>query len=103
MATTYTWSVSDMERDPESGVVSSVNWHIDAEDGTYGLGTGGLVVLDAPAEGDSVVPYDTLTEALVCSWVCDKLGTEQCDAIKAELQARLDELHQPSSLWGKPW
>lgn len=103
MATTYTWSVVNMERRPADGVVHTVYWHLEAEDGTFGLGLDGSVELGEPAEGDPVVSYEALTEDLVCSWVCDGLGMAECDAIKAGLQEQLDELHSPSSLSGKPW
>ena len=103
MTTTYTWSIESMDRHTDSGVVHTARWSLYADDGDYGLAAHGSIALGAPAEGDPIVDYSNLTEELVCSWVCDALGVAECDTIKAGLQEQLDELHNPTSLSGKPW
>ena len=103
MATTYTWRVADLERNTAAGIVTTVHYTLDAEDGTYRAGAYGSIGLAAPEEDAEVVPFADLTEELCCEWVCAVLGEEQCEGIKDTLQKNLDEQHAPVKANGKPW
>ena len=59
--------------------------------------------LEAPAEGDAVIPYAELTEEVVVGWTKDALGAEQIEAIEARLQTELDEQAAPTKATGTPW
>jgi len=102
MSTTFSWNIVNLERHTADGVVFTVHYNVDAEDGTYSAGVYGSLGLEAP-EPDSMMPFDSLTEEVVVSWVKDKFGDEKVAEIEAALQAQLDEKHALSKASGVPW
>ena len=104
MSTTFTWSVATLDRTVADGIVGTVHYTVSAADDTYSSGAYGSVALEAPAEGDTVIPYADLTEAGVIEWVKTALGGEEkVTEIQAALQNQLDEQRTPSQASGKPW
>lgn len=104
MSTTFTWSVASLDRTVADGVVGVVHYTVDAADDTYQAGAYGSVGLEAPAEGDTVIPYADLTEAGVIEWVKEKIGgDEKVAEVEAALQAQLDEQRTPTQASGLPW
>ena len=100
MTTTISWNIANLERETADGFVFTAHYTIDANDGTYSAGAYGSIGLERP---ETLIPYSDLTKEQVVDWVKDKLGTEQVEAIKAALQAQLDEQHVPSKAAGVPW
>jgi hypothetical protein len=103
MSTTYAWSINTLERTAADGIVYNVHFTVVAADETYSSSAYGSVPLEAPAEGDAVVPYLELTEEVVGGWTKDALGAEQIEAIEARLQTELDEQAAPTKATGTPW
>ena len=104
MSTTFTWSVANLDRSVADGVVSTIHYTVEAADDTYRAGAYGSVGLDAPAEGDTIIPYADLTPEVVVEWVKEKIGgDEKVTEIEAALQAQLDEQHAPTKATGTPW
>ena len=103
MSTTYTWSIDTLERTTADGIVYNVRFTVAAADGTYSSSAYGNVPLEAPAEGDAVIPYDNLTEEVVLGWTRDALGAEQIEPLEARLQTELDEQAAPTKATGTPW
>ena len=100
--TVFTWNVAQMERHTADGIVFTVHYTVDANDGTYASSAYGSVGLEQP-EGN-VIPYADLTLDTVIGWVKDKLGgDEKVAEIEAALQAQIDEQHQPTKAAGVPW
>jgi len=99
--TTFTWAIAQLERHTADGIVFTVHYTVNAEDGTYTAGAYGSLGLEQP-EGD-IIPFADLTEELVIGWVKDKFGPEKVAEIEAALQAQLDEQHHPSKASGTPW
>ena len=102
MATEFTWNIANLERHTADGVVFTVHYTVNAEDGTYSAGAYGSLGLEAP-EPDSMIPFDDLTEEIVVGWVKDKFGEEKVTEIETALQAQLDEKHAPTKAAGVPW
>ena len=101
-ATTFTWNVAQMDRHTNDGIVMTVHYTVNANDGTYSSGAYGSIGLEAP-EGD-VIPYADLTPEIVISWTQSKLGGEEkVEEIQAALQKQLDEQRAPSVAQGMPW
>jgi hypothetical protein len=104
MSTTFTWSVATLDRTVADGIVGTVHYTVSAADDVYSSGAYGSVGLEAPAEGDTVIPYADLTEAGVIEWVKTALGGEEkVTEIEAALQTQLDEQRTPTKASGKPW
>jgi hypothetical protein len=102
MTTTFTWAIANMEHYTSDGVVFTVHYTVNAEDGTYSSGAYGSVGLEKPEPG-SMIPYADLTEEIVVGWVKEKFGTEKVAEIEAALQSQLDEQHAPSKAAGVSW
>ena len=52
--------VSTLDRTVADGIVGTVHYTVSAADDTYSSGAYGSVGLEAPAEGDTVIPYADL-------------------------------------------
>ena len=103
MATTFNWAVANLERHTAEGIVYTVHYTVSAEDGTYNAGAYGSIGLEAPAEGDTLIPFADLTEEIVIGWVRDNLSEEKVAEVEAALQAQIDEQHAPTKASGTPW
>jgi hypothetical protein len=100
--TEYTWGIAQMERHTADGIVITVHYTVDANDGTYSAGAYGSVGLEAP-EGN-VIPYADLTPEVVIGWVQEKLGGEEKVAeIETALLAQITEQKAPQKAQGLPW
>jgi hypothetical protein len=100
--TVFTWGVAQMERILADGIVFTVHYTVNANDGTYSSGAYGSVGLEAP-EGN-VIPYADLTPEIVIGWVQEKLGgDEKVAEIQAALQAQIDQQRTPITGDGVPW
>jgi hypothetical protein len=100
MATTFTWHITNLERETADGFVMTAHYTITAEDGTYSSGAYGSLGFERP---DKLIPFADLTEELVIGWVKDAFGAEKVTEIEAALQAQLDEQRHPSKASGMPW
>jgi hypothetical protein len=101
--TTFAWAIANMEHYTSDGVVFTIHYTVNAEDGTYSSGAYGSVGLEKPEPGD-MIPYADLTEEIVIGWVKEALGgQEKVDEIEAALQAQLDQQHAPTTAPGVPW
>ena len=102
MTTNFTWSVANMEHYTSDGVVFTIHYTVNAEDGTYSSSAYGSVGLEKPEPGN-MIPYADLTEEIVVGWVKDHFGAEKVAEIEAALQAQIDEQRHPSKAAGVPW
>ena len=101
MATTFTWAVSQLDREVADGYVFNVHYTVNASDETYAAGAYGSVGLERP---EDLVPFADLTEAQVIGWVQEKLGgAEKVTEIEEALQKQLDEQKAPTKASGLPW
>ena len=101
-STTFTWAINTLERTTADGVVFTVHYTVNAEDGTYSAGAYGSVGLEQP-DPAALIPYANLTPELVIGWVKDKLGAEAVTNVETALQGQLDEQRSPSKAQGVPW
>jgi|TARA_R100000084_G_scaffold102036_1_gene57469 hypothetical protein len=104
MSTTFTWAIDNLDRNPADGIVFTAYYTVNAADDTYSSGAYGSIGLEAPAEGDTVIPYADLTANTVIGWVKERLGgAEKVAEIEAALQAQIDEQRTPTKASGVPW
>jgi len=101
--TTFTWNITQLDRNTADGIVFAAHYTLDAADDTYSSGAYGSVGLEAPAEGDPVIPYADLTTEVVVGWVKEQIGAESIGKIEETLQAQLDEQRAPTKASGVPW
>jgi hypothetical protein len=99
MATTYQWTIQQMDRLTSDGFVVTVHYNVLAVDGDYSASTYGTVgYTEQP--GEQYVPYDQLTEQQVVGWVQESLGK---DTVEASLTAQIEAQKNPVQESGVPW
>ena len=106
-----TWAIANLERHTDSGNVYTAHWVVNARaestesapSVTASAGAYGSIGLEAPAEGDEVIPFEDLTQEAVVGWVKEKLGEEQVASTEAALAAQIADQLAPKSASGIPW
>ena len=98
-----TWSIANLERHTTDGIVYTAHWTVSATDGDYSAGAYGSIGLEAPAEGDAIIPYEELTPEVVIGWVKEKLGEDQVSSTEAALATQIAEQLAPTKASGTPW
>ena len=102
-----TWTIEQLERETETGLVTTVHWRATAIETTgtgeaaktYSATTYGCIGLTA---GDTVIPFADLTKDMVIGWVKDKMGTENVTTTEASLTQQIADLKAPKSTAGFP-
>ena len=91
MATTYTWTVTNMSvlQTPQPDFVVRAQWKCSGVDGTTTAEITGTSSF-ADEEGESFTPYASLTEAEVLNWVWEEMGPDG----KSNTEASVDGMVQ---------
>jgi len=97
--TTFNWTIQQMERLTSDGFVVTVHYNVSATDDTYQASTYGTTSY-TQTPGETYIPYDDLTQAVVVGWVQEALGK---DTVEASLQGQIDALKNPVQESGLPW
>ena len=99
--TTFTWSVSQLERETADGFVFTAHYTVNAADDTYNAGAYGSIGFERP---ETLIAFADLTEEVVIGWVKEAIGGDDKVAeVEAALQAQLDEQKAPTKASGTPW
>ena len=89
--------INQLDRNTNGDVVTTVHWTVSKQDGEFTASSYGTVGLE---EGDTVIPFASLTEETVKTWLSEKLDLV---AMEASLDAQLAELKAPKVATGLPW
>ena len=101
MATTFTWAVSQLDRETADGYVFTAHYTVNATNDTYSAGAYGSVGLNRP---ETLVAFASLKEEQAIGWVQEKLGgAEKVTEIQDALKKQLDEQEAPTTASGVPW
>ena len=91
------FKIVDLNRSTDGDVVTTVHYTVSKTDGEAVGSSYGSVGVEV---GDTVIPFASLTEETVKTWLADKLDLE---AMEAGLDAQLAELKAPKVASGLPW
>lgn len=106
--TTFTWSISNLERKlpdgdvPPDGLVYNIHWHLTATEEGQTVTAYGSVALGEP-DPDDYTPFDEITEEQAIEWAQAALGDETVASLEASLEAQLQEKLHPKTKTGVPW
>jgi hypothetical protein len=91
--------IIQLERNLPDGIVKIAHWtaHETTKDEFY-ASTYGSVTFDAP--GETIIPYEDLSEEEVISWIKSKIDLESIQQI---LNNEIEEKRNPKSAFGTPW
>jgi hypothetical protein len=96
------WTITNMDRLTADGFVVTVHWTASQTNGDYTASTYSTVSF-TEQPGQSLIPYDQLTEAQVIEWVKASLGEEGVAAIDTALAANIADQKAPKVAAGVPW
>ena len=99
---TTTFKITQMDRLTADGFVVTVHWTASQVDGDYSASTYSTVSF-TEQPGQSLIPYEDLTEAQVIQWVKDSLGSEGLAAIDTALANNIADQKAPKVAAGVPW
>jgi hypothetical protein len=94
---TTTWTINNLDRETEDGLVITIHWGAAATDGDFSASINNTQQLE---RGDSFVDYATLTEATVLEWLWNKVDKE---VVEAALAAQIEAQKNPVKASGLPW
>jgi hypothetical protein len=107
MATTYNWTIQAMDcvpqEDGHTDVVVVAHWNVSATDGTYTSSAYGTQSFTYDA-GKAFIPYASLTQAEVVTWVQDSMGAESVASLEANLDTQIaNQINPPIVTPPLPW
>ena len=99
---TFDWVISNLERDNATGGVTKIHWACTASEGTVGVRDGGAGEVTPDPSASDFIPYADLTKDVVLGWLW---GVDNVNKLRIEneLQAKLDEMINPTKATGIPW
>ena len=97
MATTFTWSIANLEYTIGEGGVVVAHWRCTGVDGDYSASSYGTQTWAPDPELAGYTPLADLTEEVVLGWITGKADVE------AGITAKIDELKNPATESGLPW
>ena len=108
MAVTYTWSVSDTERNTSDGCITTIHWRCTGSETvgsgddavTYSASNYGTTAHEYDASDAGFIAYDSVTEANAIDWAKEQLYV---DAIEAGIASDIAEQKTPTTASGTPW
>jgi hypothetical protein len=89
--------INQLDRNTDGDIVTTVHWTVSKADGEFTASSYGSVGVQV---GDTVIPFASLTEEVVKTWLAEKLDLV---AMEASLDAQLAELKTPKVATGLPW
>ena len=89
--------VNQLDRNTDGDIVTTVHWTASKQDGEFTASSYGSVGVEV---GDTVIPFASLTEETVKTWLAEKLDLVE---MEASLDAQIEAQKNPVSLSGLPW
>jgi helix-turn-helix protein len=89
--------INQLDRNTDGDIVTTVHYSAVKQDGEYMASVYSTVGLK---QGDTVIPFASLTEETVKTWLAEKLDLE---AMEASLDAQLADQKAPKVATGLPW
>jgi hypothetical protein len=96
--TTYTWTISNLDRRTSDGFIKVAHWQCTGADGDI---TSSVYATVSFEDGSINIPYANVTEADVLNWIWAH-GVDK-DAVEASIAARIETLKNPVEASGLPW
>jgi len=99
MATTYTWTVTNLYTIPvsasEQDYVVTALYLVTGVDGTYTASLSNSAQFEVIADQPDFTPYADLTETQVLGWITDQLGPDGVANLEACIQGQIDSQINP--------
>jgi len=101
MAITYTWTIANLERNTANGGVTVAHWRCTGDDGNGNTASSYGTTSHSPdPDAADFIAFDDLTEADVLGWVH---GVVDQAATESSIEAKINEMANPTTSDGLPW
>lgn len=97
---TYTWLISQLERQQDSGGIVTAYWRVNVSDDQLFETSYGSVNFKPNPTSESFIPFEQLTEEIILVWVWNHI---EKDSIEATLAQQIALQKNPPTLSGLPW
>lgn len=96
METIYKWEVTSLYTvdTPEQGFVVNVSYKVSGTDGTYSSEMSSIMSFPF-TEGQTVIPFDSLTEDLVIGWIKSELEENGVLSITSTIDGQINSQNNP--------
>ena len=99
MATTYTWSVTNLwtidASATETNYVVMAAYLVIGTDGTYSAELSNIAQFEVKTDQPDYIPYADLTESKVLEWIYASLGEDGMNNLAACIQGQIDSQANP--------
>jgi len=89
--------INQLDRNTDGNIVTTVHWTAIKQDGEFTASSYGSVGVEV---GDTVIPFASLTEEVVKTWLAEKLDLV---AMESALDAQIKAQKNPVTATGLPW
>jgi hypothetical protein len=89
--------INTLDRNTDGDIVTTIHFSAIKQDGEFTASSYGSVGVEV---GDTVIPFATLTEEVVKTWLAEKLDLE---SMEASLDAQIEAQKNPVTATGLPW
>jgi hypothetical protein len=89
--------INQLDRNTDGDIVTTVHYSAVKQDGDFTASVYSTVGLE---QGDTVIPFASLTEETVKTWLADKLDLV---AMESALDAQIEAQKNPVTATGLPW
>ena len=89
--------INQLDRNTDGDIVTTVHYSAVKQDGDFTASVYSTVGLE---QGDTVIPFASLTEETVKTWLADKLDLV---AMEASLDSQIKAQKNPVTATGLPW
>jgi hypothetical protein len=89
--------INQLDRNTDGDIVTTIHYSAVKQDGDFTASVYSTVGLE---QGDTVIPFASLTEETVKTWLADKLDLV---AMESALDAQIAEQKAPKVASGLPW
>jgi propanediol dehydratase small subunit len=89
--------VNQLDRNTDGDIVTTVHWTAIKQDGEFTASAYGTVGVEV---GDTVIPFASLTEETVKTWLAEKLDLV---TMEASLDSQIEAQKNPVTATGLPW
>ncbi len=100
MTTNYTWHILNLVRRTSDGMVWNIEYKVSATKGELSTSTERYVKVPPAA---SPLPFSSLTEAQVITWVKERLGSEKEQKIIDFLDTEISKKENKTRITELPW
>jgi hypothetical protein len=98
----FIWTISQLERTKNDDTVFAIHYRVSLSCKDCFVETYGSVGLP-PADPETKIPYDELSEELVLDWIKNILGEEFVREMENSLMNQLQYTKNPNKELGIPW